>query len=99
MSGSQIGGQKASKTNRKIYGEDFYKQIGALGGRRGRTGGFASDKVGEDGLTGRERAAVVGAKGGRIGKRTKKKKVETKADFYTGPMVIDRSTAERSGLL
>ena len=33
------------------------------------TGGFASEKVGKDGLTGRERARKYGAIGGHISKR------------------------------
>ena len=37
----------------------------------GRTGGFASEKVGKDGLTGKQRAEIAGAKGGRKSKRTK----------------------------
>ena len=34
-----------------------------------RPGGFASDKVGKDGLTGRQRASLVGKDGGHKGKR------------------------------
>lgn len=45
---------------------------GAKGGRQSNTGGFASDKRGADGLTGRERAAIAGAKGGSISRRGKK---------------------------
>lgn len=55
MSGTKAGGKKASATNRKIYGEDFYKVIGAKGGRNGTTGGFYGDP---------ERARKAGAKGG-----------------------------------
>jgi hypothetical protein len=69
MAGTAIGGKRASETNKKRFGEDFYKQIGALGGRKGKTGGFASNSVGADGLTGRERAKTAGAKGGSVSKR------------------------------
>jgi hypothetical protein len=48
------------------------KRIGAMGGSRSRNGGFASKKVGRDGLTGRERAREYGAIGGRISRRPKK---------------------------
>lgn len=41
MSGSRIGGLKARDKN-LARDPDFYKRIGALGGSRGRTGGFAS---------------------------------------------------------
>lgn len=44
--------------------------IGAKGGKLSTTGGFASDKVGADGLTGRQRARIAGAKGGSISRRT-----------------------------
>lgn len=56
------------------HGEDFYKRIGAKGGRNGTTGGFASNKVGEDGLTGRQRAVLAGAIGGHISRRGPVKK-------------------------
>lgn len=72
MAGTKKGGALAAATNRKKYGKDFYARIGAMGGRQGRTGGFASNKVGDDGLTGRQRAALAGAAGGRLSRRTKK---------------------------
>ena len=77
MAGTQRGGKAAAKKNIEKYGPDFYAKIGAQGGKKGRTGGFASNKVGEDGLTGRQRAALAGAAGGRISRRTKQ--VEVKA--------------------
>lgn len=39
-----------------------------------RLGGFASDKVGADGLSGRERARIAGQKGGRKSRRGPAKK-------------------------
>ena len=72
MAGTKMGGAKAASTNRTKYGKDFYARIGAMGGKLGRTGGFASNTVGKDGLTGRERAAQAGAAGGRISRRSKK---------------------------
>jgi hypothetical protein len=72
MAGTKNGGRAAATTNKKKYGADFYARIGAAGGKKGRTGGFASSKKGDDGLTGRERAALAGARGGRISRRTKK---------------------------
>lgn len=71
MAGTKMGGQKAAATNKAKYGRDFYASIGAKGGVKGKTGGFASNKVGEDGLTGRERARKAGSVGGRISRRTK----------------------------
>lgn len=72
MAGTQAGGKAAAAKNKSKYGADFYARIGAMGGKVGRTGGFASDRVGADGLTGRQRAAIAGALGGRISRRTKK---------------------------
>lgn len=72
MSGTVAGGKKAAATNIAKHGAGFYAKIGAKGGAASRLGGFASDRVGDDGLTGRERARIVGAKGGRISRRTKR---------------------------
>lgn len=69
MSGSKIGGQKAAATNKLKYGSLFYQKIGAIGGKKGNTGGFASDIVGKDGLTGRQRASKVGVLGGKKSRR------------------------------
>lgn len=69
MSGTRAGGQKAYKTNLKRHGKDFYARIGHKGGENGNTGGFASTIVGSDGLTGRERARIAGAKGGAKSRR------------------------------
>lgn len=43
---------------------DHMVAMGKKGGKLSKTGGFASDKVGPDGLTGRERARLVGVIGG-----------------------------------
>lgn len=64
MSGTKAGGLKASITNIKLHGSDFYKRIGQIGGRNGHTGGFAAN---------RELASIAGRKGGKISKRGKAK--------------------------
>lgn len=69
MSGTRAGGLKAATKNKLKHGDDFYKRIGRMGGVKGRTGGFASLKIGKDGLTGLERARKAGAMGGRISRR------------------------------
>lgn len=74
MSGTTTGGEKSRSTILTRYGEDFYVRIGREGGRKGRTGGFASNVVGRDGLTGPERARAVGVLGGQTSKRGKAKK-------------------------
>lgn len=68
MAGTTEGGLKV-KAKLLARDPDHYRRIGALGGRSGNSGGFASRKVGKDGLTGQERARLAGAKGGRISKR------------------------------
>jgi len=73
MAGTKAGGLAAAATNKARHGDDFYSKIGAVGGKLGKTGGFANDSiVGADGLTGRERARIAGAKGGKISKRSKR---------------------------
>jgi general stress protein YciG len=62
VSGTKAGGLKARDRN-LAKDPDFYKKIGAIGGRLGTTGGFAAD---------RKLARIAGAKGGRISKRGKK---------------------------
>lgn len=71
MAGTKAGGMKARATNLAKYGDDFYARIGRRGGQNGNTGGFASDKIGADGLTGFERARIAGAKGGSLSRRGK----------------------------
>lgn len=67
MPGNKAGGIKARDTNRARYGEDFYKRIGAVGGKKGTTGGFWAN---------RELARIAGAKGGKVSRRGKAKKKE-----------------------
>lgn len=63
MAGTTRGGRAAAATNKSKYGSDFYSKIGAIGGKKGHTGGFFAN---------RELARSAGAKGGRISRRTKK---------------------------
>ena len=62
MPGTKAGARKAALTNKKRYGDDFYANIGAKGGKNSNTGGFAAN---------RELARIAGAKGGRISRRKK----------------------------
>lgn len=71
MPGTRAGGLKAKDKNLELYGVDFYARIGAEGGKKGRTGGFASTERGKDGLTGKERARKWGSTGGRKSRRGK----------------------------
>lgn len=63
MAGTTVGGLKTVETNKKKYGEDFYKNIGAKGGSvKGLKKGFAANP---------ELARTAGAKGGSVSKRNK----------------------------
>ena len=68
MAGTKIGGQKAAAKN-LAKNPNFYSEIGAKGGKNSTSGGFASDKIGKDGLSGFKRAAVAGKKGGKKSRR------------------------------
>jgi general stress protein YciG len=63
MAGTKEGGRKAAARNMERYGENYYKIIGARGGKNGTTGGFYAN---------RELARIAGSKGGKISKRPKK---------------------------
>jgi general stress protein YciG len=63
MAGTKVGGKEAAKTNKQKHGADFYARIGAMGGKKGTTGGFFAN---------RELAREAGRKGGRISRRSKK---------------------------
>lgn len=76
LAGTKQGGKKTATTNIARHGKDFYSKIGKKGGASGNTGGFASDVIGKDGLTGRERASRAGRIGGLKSKRNRKKEIE-----------------------
>lgn len=78
--GTKEGAKKAAVSIKKKYGEDFYQKIGRKGGQLGVTGGFACLERGSDGLTGPERARILGAKWGRISKRGPAKNKRVKID-------------------
>ena len=71
MPGTKSGGVKAALTNKSKYGDDFYKNIGAAGGKKSHTGGFYAN---------RELARTAGAQGGRISRRKPKEDTCKKID-------------------
>lgn len=60
MAGTRSGGLRAAATNKTLYGDDFYRRIGHIGGRISRGGGFAMN---------RELAVEAGRKGGKASRR------------------------------
>lgn len=62
MAGTIEGGKAAAETNKRKYGENYYARIGAIGGKKGSTGGFFAN---------RELASIAGRKGGLISRRRK----------------------------
>lgn len=60
MAGTKLGGKHAAETNKAKYGQDFYKQIGSVGGKRGTGHAFGHGKVDP---------RVIGAIGGRKSRR------------------------------
>jgi hypothetical protein len=66
--------KRPGDTNEQAYEryKAYMRQIGSKGGQLGHDGGFASHKVGSDGLTGRDRAVIAGSIGGRKSRRTAK---------------------------
>ena len=65
MAGTKEGGKKAAATNKAKYGDDFYREMGRIGGRKGHTGGFASNPA---------LAREAGRLGGLISRRGPAKK-------------------------
>jgi len=59
--GTKAGGLKARATNYRLYGLDFYRQIGRLGGIKSRGGGFTDPEL----------ARAAGIKGGKASRRDK----------------------------
>ena len=67
MSGNKTGGKLAAETNKKRHGEDFYKNIGSLGGKTPTLTpkGFAAMSL--------EKRQEAGRRGGLKSKRKKVK--------------------------
>lgn len=78
MENNKAGGIKFVQTMIEKYGsyeafrQSMRERASRGGSVKGTNGGFASSKVGNDGLTGYERARVAGAIGGARSKRRKK---------------------------
>ena len=80
MAGTTIGGAKCAKTNKAKYGENYYKNIGSIGGKAKVPKGFA--------LMDAEKLSEVSRKGGRISRRgmgIKSEVVEIEAETVKKP--------------
>lgn len=75
MPGTIEGGRKAAAKN-IAKDPDFYRKIGAIGGRNGTTGGFATYEPCDCPLVPGEhhKAKCAGTKGGRKSRRQKKER-------------------------
>ncbi len=60
---------KIAKHGSRESWEKWMKTIASKGGKASNTGGYASDKIGKDGLTGKQRASINGAIGGKKSRR------------------------------
>lgn len=81
--GTLAGGIKAKKTNIELYGKDYYRKLGSLGGRKsGIPKGFA--------LMDPEKRKEAGHKGGRNGTRkgVKTGQGKTREYYYNGDDVF-----------
>lgn len=63
MSQTAEGALKAKDTILRKYGNDYWKNMGKIGGKASSTGGFGQGEIG------RQRAKLAGSKGGKISKR------------------------------
>lgn len=82
MAQTKAGAKKAAQTNIKKYGADFYRGLGAIGGRAtGVKKGFAANH---------ELAREAGRKGGTISRRGSAKRVMISDDY----MASDEFDAE-----
>lgn len=84
IAGTQRGGVRASKTNKRKYGDDYYARIGSIGGRAVATKpkGFAAMSL--------EKRQEAGRKGGKISRRGKSPKTKS-PDIDHGIHKIRRS--------
>lgn len=88
LSDSVAGGKKAAAVN-MTKDPDFYRKIGAIGGKNGNTGGFASNP---------KLAKLAGARGGHLSKRGKDPKRTMRAKraqaLYKEGWTIEQLTNE-----
>ncbi|MBA3758886.1 hypothetical protein H0X10_04660, partial [Candidatus Saccharibacteria bacterium] len=79
MTGTKLGGARAAQTNKNRHGAGFYPKIGALGGKKSRTGGFYAN---------RELARIVGKKGGQAAKKARALKTHCLRGHPLNPQTV-----------
>lgn len=79
MAGTVEGGKRAAKVLKDKYGDNYYKRIGAVGGRNGTTGGFFADRE-----LARRAGAIGGARSRRGPAKSKAKIRKAHAEFQEG---------------
>lgn len=67
MAGTRAGGLKAARTNKRLYGPDFYNEVGRMGGKKSTGGGFTNNP---------ELAKRAGRLGGTISRRRKAVRID-----------------------
>lgn len=85
MSGTIDGGRRAAETNKAKYGEDFYRDIGSKGGRKG-----AKDGVIKGFARNIELAREAGRKGGSLSRRGRKWEPEPETEPTPEPNLLER---------
>ena len=94
MAGSKDGGVKAKNTNVLLYGRDYYKRIGALGGAASRGGGFGNGDKGK--ALARQWGAIGGALSRKGRKLTKAEKLQIIEDFKNREFKPKRPASQKS---
>lgn len=68
MSGNSESAKKAYQTRIERHGKESVQNMHSAGGRASRVGGFGTTEIGEDGLTGRERARMASIESHKVRK-------------------------------
>lgn len=68
MSGNSESAKKAYQTRIERHGKESVQSMHAAGGRSSHVGGFGTQEVGNDGLTGRERARMASIESHKVRK-------------------------------
>lgn len=76
MSGNSESAKKAYQTRLSRHGKESLRNMQSAGGKSSHVGGFGTKEVGEDGLTGKERARIASIESHKIRKHNLTKEYE-----------------------